>query len=338
MLLVLCVGLLHAEAFRAPRISKPHAEAFRAPRINKPHAYGITRLHATAAAEHATAASVSAHFKVFIEDTDCFQIVFYANYLRYYQRALADLAEGPARPRVVSTTQMRYAKPAIMGDALRVEGALEAVEDGVSYWRARVVRATATGDDEVLNSALLGVQFDGAALPPSLPAEASAPAPARAEAERAAALAAPGERLSLPSLPVTVHDDERDATGARPPLTSVLRYFERGRTAGLGGPESLQRIADEGLSVVVGRVEGVGFAEGVRDDEAWAGAKLTVLSSAVIKRRGIVSFRHDLVREDDSLVATGEMVCFFIRADDGRPAQLPEWLTPVLRCLTPENG
>ena len=89
---------------------------------------------------------------------------------------------------------------------------------------------------------------------------------------------------------------------------------------------------------MVGRVEGVGFAEGVRDDEAWAGAKLTVLSSAVIKRRGIVSFRHDLVREDDSLVATGEMVCFFIRADDGRPAQLPEWLTPVLRCLTPENG
>ena len=42
--------------------------------------------------------------------------------------------------------------------------------------------------------------------------------------------------------------------------------------------------------------------------------------------------------EDDSLVATGEMVCFFIRADDGRPAPLPEWLTPVLRCLTPENG
>ena len=89
---------------------------------------------------------------------------------------------------------------------------------------------------------------------------------------------------------------------------------------------------------MVGRVEGVGFAGDVSDDEAWAGAQLTVRSSAVIKRRGIVSFRHDLVREDDSLVATGEMVCFFIRADDGRPAQLPDWLNPVLRALTPEPG
>ena len=129
--------------------------AFRAPRINKPHAYGI---RACATARRARpAASVARTLQGFIEDTDCFQIVFYANYLRYYQRA-GGPRRGPARRASSRRRADAYAKPAIMGDALRVEGALEAVEDGVSYWRARVVRATATGDDEVLNSALLGVQ------------------------------------------------------------------------------------------------------------------------------------------------------------------------------------
>ena len=42
--LVLCAGLLHAEAFRASRIGKPR------------HAYGCTRLHATEAAALTAAA------------------------------------------------------------------------------------------------------------------------------------------------------------------------------------------------------------------------------------------------------------------------------------------
>ena len=119
-----------------------------------------------------------------------------------------------------------------------------------------------------------------------------------------------------------------------------------------------------------GRVDGLGFCDGVGDDgpgggsgddraPSWAGARLAVRTSAVIKRRGIVVFRHDLVRDDDDddddygsdrrgggdgadgggggdasssrILATGEMTCFFIRADDGRSAAVPDWTLELLR-------
>jgi acyl-CoA thioester hydrolase len=77
--------------------------------------------------------------RVYWEDTDAGGIVFYANYLKYFERArtewLRALGVGQHQLReqtggmfVVSETQVKYHRPAVLDDALRVTAQL--VEKG----------------------------------------------------------------------------------------------------------------------------------------------------------------------------------------------------------------
>ena len=74
--------------------------------------------------------------RVYWEDTDAGGIVFYANYLKFFERArtewLRALGIGQAQLReqtggmfVVSETQVRYLRPARLDDQLRVTARLE---------------------------------------------------------------------------------------------------------------------------------------------------------------------------------------------------------------------
>ena len=74
--------------------------------------------------------------RVYWEDTDAGGIVFYANYLKFFERARTEwlralgLAQSVIREQtggmfVVSETQVRYLRPARLDDQLRVTARLE---------------------------------------------------------------------------------------------------------------------------------------------------------------------------------------------------------------------
>jgi acyl-CoA thioester hydrolase len=74
--------------------------------------------------------------RVYWEDTDAGGIVFYANYLKFFERARTEwlrslgLAQSALREEtggmfVVSETQVRYLRPARLDDQLRVTARLE---------------------------------------------------------------------------------------------------------------------------------------------------------------------------------------------------------------------
>jgi len=79
--------------------------------------------------------SFAFNIRVYWEDTDAGGIVFYANYLKFFERArtewLRTLGVGQQQLReqtggmfVVSETQIKYHRPAVLDDSLRVTARL----------------------------------------------------------------------------------------------------------------------------------------------------------------------------------------------------------------------
>ena len=80
-------------------------------------------------------------FVVYIEDTDCFGVVFYANYFRFFQRALNELhLQGKEnrenRAVIVGVKQARYRSAAKLGDVLSVQLWLEEVSCLQISWKS----------------------------------------------------------------------------------------------------------------------------------------------------------------------------------------------------------
>ena len=67
--------------------------------------------------------SFETKFSIYIEDTDCFGVVFYANYFRFFQRALNEMTGGQSV--IVGAKEARYRSAAKLGDVLTVQLWLE---------------------------------------------------------------------------------------------------------------------------------------------------------------------------------------------------------------------
>jgi acyl-CoA thioester hydrolase len=114
------------------------------------------------------------HFalSVYFEDTDAYGIVYYANYLKFMERARSDMiravgvdqaaelrATGSAY--AVVEVDIRYRKPARLGDDLLVVSIVEAVHAASVHIQQRVMRGT-----EELTHALVTAAFlDGEGRP-----------------------------------------------------------------------------------------------------------------------------------------------------------------------------
>ena len=129
-----------------------------------------------------TAVDFEFTLRVYWEDTDAGGVVFYANYLKFFERArtewLRSLGHGQERMRidggamfVVSDTSMRYRRPARLDDLLRITVRL-----------ARVTRTSITldqqawRDDELLTEGSIRIACveAGTFLPRRIPTEITA--------------------------------------------------------------------------------------------------------------------------------------------------------------------
>lgn len=109
---------------------------------------------------------------VYFEDTDAYGIVYYANYLKYMERARSDMLravgvdqfaelEASGSAYAVVEVSIRYRRPARLGDDLLVVSTVEQVLASSVHIQQRVMRGT-----EILTDARVTAAFlDGEGRP-----------------------------------------------------------------------------------------------------------------------------------------------------------------------------
>ena len=107
--------------------------------------------------------TISHPVRVYIEDTDAYQVVYHGNYLRFFERAAAATISGTTQVGkllrsdglgfgLLSASGLKYSTPAVLGDACHVDlKPHEATEaDGIVSCAAALIR---NRDGEVLCTA-----------------------------------------------------------------------------------------------------------------------------------------------------------------------------------------
>jgi acyl-CoA thioester hydrolase len=103
---------------------------------------------------------------VYFEDTDTAQIVYYANYLKYMERARSDMLraagvdqhaaiDAGAGVYAVADVAIRYLAPARLGDDLLVVSSIDQVRAATVAIHQRVMRGTQTLTDARVTAAFL---------------------------------------------------------------------------------------------------------------------------------------------------------------------------------------
>jgi acyl-CoA thioester hydrolase len=108
------------------------------------------------------------HFAVtvYFEDTDAAGIVYYANYLKFMERARSDMIRAagvdqvaelrsPGNAYAVAEVSIKYRKPAYLGDDLVVISTVEAVRAVSVTIQQRVMRGTELISDAMVTAAFL---------------------------------------------------------------------------------------------------------------------------------------------------------------------------------------
>ena len=111
-------------------------------------------------------------FRVYLEDTDAQGIVYYANYLRYFERGRSEFLESlgvpmgeVARPDcrlVVYEIRMKFRRPAVLGDRIEVWTSTQRASDFRITFRQQIRRP---GEDDPLVSGevdVVAIGRDGA--------------------------------------------------------------------------------------------------------------------------------------------------------------------------------
>ena len=106
---------------------------------------------------------------VYFEDTDTARIVYYANYLKFMERARSDMLravgidqraaqEAGEGVYAVAQVNIRYLRPARLGDDLLVVSTVETVRAASVIIHQRVMRGTETLADASVTAAFLDPQ------------------------------------------------------------------------------------------------------------------------------------------------------------------------------------
>ena len=239
-------------------------------------------------AEAAAVATTTTAVDVFIESTDAFQVVFYANYFKFFEYGL------PGRLRAVDG--MKYAKPAKLGDSLEVETTTR--DDG--RFDQRILR----GGDALMTATTSTADVTVAAL----------------------GAAPPEGGVRAAAVHVARHDD-LDGRGGKTTaaysdgslsLDACLRAFERTRSTFLGGPAGLAALQDSGVIVVVALVDKLRF----KPVDVALGAEVDVLADVTLARTRIVF--DQAVAVGGAPAARARITCVCVDAETGRPRAPPD--------------
>ena len=286
------------------------------------------RARATTTIEDEASASVTSvsEFRVYIEHTDGYGVVFYARYFGFLAQACEAFARAAttgtgtgtgrdgsgfdfARARCVKIENCKYSRAATLGDVVRVRSTATRVEKGEATLRQEIVSA----DDEetvfLVADVTYGVVDDSDSN------------------VNVASLECPFAASEGATTDVRLFRNER-SLGSSCSHVDALRFFERGRTDAIGGPDALSELKETfGVVVVVSRLE-ARFAERITSSAAASTIPdWTVASSVEMKRRGIqVVFHQSLVTDDGACVGYAAITCTCLDGVSMRPISCPEAL------------
>uniref|UniRef100_A0A7S0LRK8 Thioesterase domain-containing protein n=1 Tax=Coccolithus braarudii TaxID=221442 RepID=A0A7S0LRK8_9EUKA len=284
--------------------------------------------------------------RVFIEDTDAYGIVYFANYARWFERAAHSLLGSSQCAHLFrksglllgidSIHAMKFGTAAILGDDITVRSTVLGVDAHESlHLQIQLVRPA----DETILITCPRATFSFATRvgePTPWPAERMFPADFDCE------IATPTGKLpdldadsaSTSTQVLRLQADECNAHG-RISMHAALRYFERQRSTALGGPSVLAALLQsDGVQVVVARMPTVEmFRPAAR--EVSLGDVLSVRSTCTLKvRRTQVLFDQWVVcARTGRPVAHAEVLCAFVNPMRQRLVAAPAWLDEQLREL-----
>ncbi|NLY63706.1 MAG: tol-pal system-associated acyl-CoA thioesterase [Alcaligenaceae bacterium] len=118
--------------------------------------------------------------RVYYEDTDSGGVVFYANYLKFFERARtewlrtlginqSELAASENRIFVVVNTQLKYRKPARLDDLIQIKSRISKVSEASAIFEQRAELNTQLLVESTIQVCCVNSQtFRPAAIPPSV--------------------------------------------------------------------------------------------------------------------------------------------------------------------------
>ena len=287
----------------------------------------------------ARATTRSERARVYIEHTDAYGVVFYANYLAFASNAAEALGRAGgfdfARAfRCVKIEKCRYARAATLGDAVAVRSEVMRADERSATLRQEIVSANDDDDDETVYvdaeiTYARAETKDGAAVGKLAATDDGADA---RDGAGDGTFAAPWEMEDgrCASTAVRMYRGERSLGDAGCSHVDVLRFFERGRTDAIGGSDALSALRDAGVVVVVSRLE----AHFPRGDGSLTSSPAKSSSSVIpvydvkstveLKRRGIqVVFHQAMFTDDGACVGYGDITCTCLDATTMRPMPCP---------------
>jgi len=110
-------------------------------------------------------------FRIYLEDTDAQGIVYYANYLRYFERGRSEFLESfgvpmgqvadPEARLVVYQTDIKYRKPALLGDRIQVFTSMITESDYRLNFRQKIRRKGENEDLVIGEIYVVAIDRDG---------------------------------------------------------------------------------------------------------------------------------------------------------------------------------
>ena len=279
-------------------------------------------------------------FDVYIEDTDHYAVVYYANYFRFcakaFESALRMRGEFGRDDDVVECYRIeeaKYQQPAVLGDVLTIETTIvndddDNGDDGVT-WKRWIVEHTVRkrrgekDDDGDASVFMCRVRYGRANQSGCRDSEDST----SSDTDR---IRATNIRLFASEL------NHRSVWHA-----DVLRWFERNRTDLIGGPKALETLkSKDDCVVVVSSIRDVRISsdaianahsmEFTTHVDAGEPISLSSFSSVRFLRRDVQCEFDQRVCLDDAVVASGKVTCTVLKRDTMRPRASPDSLKASL--------
>ena len=294
-------------------------------------------------------------FRVYIEDTDAYGVMYNGNYIRSYERAISHVPredEDNALWNLCKISEQKFRSSPALGEEYVIRGEqlkCTETEDGSNeeIWKLQMVTDGKNGDDgEVVHN--------------------SAVATIRAPPKKLDTTFTTASTMNLGKMfeqtIVPYHDEFDLHTQHHIPIRSAVNFFERSRTSFLGGPDILRRMKEEDdiLWVVTAIDEGelfldsnivlehaVGSSCDVEEKQAVEssmfpipGREVTVQTHFRSKRRGmILECQHRLYMEvnvtdgktNRRLLAQATVTIMALKGSTHRPtSKLPQWFLDKL--------
>lgn len=252
----------------------------------------------------------SAPIKVYIEDTDAYGVIYNANYLKFYDRALQD-AQGPEET-VVGIRRQKFRASPSLGDEFVIEGVLKAIDEAErQVWDFSMKSLDgATVYHSAEQAVVVSSGWSANWLPP------------------VAAFADTKKTKLVDSF--TAYRDEFDPhLKSHLPLHGVLKHFERIRTNSLGGPTKLRELQeDHGLLFVLTGIKDLHLVDHSSPGTVLLNEKLRVEATFAVRRGGMrIDVYQTLFSSHGDRIAQGVISLTTINKDTFRPtSKLPPWL------------